>query len=197
MHKLPRVVHKEEMLTFSGFALAMILAVISLLCNISFESTPLYGIVISCAILLAWFCSMGYMALWGLTALQTVEIDRDEIRICIGRFVLRRIKTDCVKTVGIGAAPSKHKRYGLYHGTVYLTLSRHAVDELNRKGRHHLHSLSTKRAMDFAPVMLDGPNAAAKAYLLNKYINGLLWVEWSQEMESALRQCLSTSTFLV
>lgn len=197
MHKLPRVIHKEGILAFGGFALAMMFAVLYHLCDLSFETTPLYGIVISCMILLSWFCFTGYMTMYGLTALQTIEIDRDEIRICIGRFVLRRIKTDSVKTVGIGAARSKYKRYGLYHGTIYLALSKDTVDELNKKGKHCLHSLSTKRAMDFAPVLLDGPNAAAKSYLLNHYLNGLLWIEWSREAEAALRQCLSTSIFLV
>ena len=197
MCRLPRFIDKKGMLMLSGFAFAMMLAVIFLLCDTSFEFTPLYGIIISCGFLLVWFCAAGYMVLCGLAALQTVEIDQDEIRICVGRWVLCRIRTDCVKTVGIGAAPGKIKRYGLYHGTVYLALSKYSVDELNRKGRKYLRSLGTAKAMDFAPVTLDGSNAAAKAYLLNRFSNGLLWVEWSQEMETALRQNLLTSVFLL
>ena len=198
MLKLPRVVNKGFHLAFAGFAGFMMVIAANGLLNTSFDTTPPWAMIICIAFLATWFGVVGWFAFSGLVALQTIELDRGEIRVRLGSIVLRRIHAEQVKTVGIGALSNKNKnRYGLYNGTVYLVLSEHSPETLNEKGKRFLHSNETAKLMQFSPVKLDGFYAAAKAYLLNHIFRSLLWVEYTHEMETALRTHLTTAIFLL
>ena len=198
MLKLPRVVNKGFYLAFAGFAGCMLVMAVKGLWDTSFEDTPPWAMVLSITFLATWFFIVARFVLSGLVALETIELERDEIRVCLGPIVLRRIHAEQVKTVGIGVIRSKDKdQYGLYKGTVYLVLSKHSPETLNDKGKRFLHSSETARLMQVFPVKLDGFYAAAKAYLLNHVFHSLLWVEYTYEMEKALRTHITTAIFLL
>lgn len=198
MQRFPRIIQKDGYLMFAGFAVFMMILAANSLMDTSFGNTPPWAIVLCVVFLIAWFGVIGWFALFGLVALQTVEIDRDEIRVCLGSVVLRRISANEVKTVGIGAARGKRKNvYGLYNGEVFLVLSGCSTDKLNEKGRRFLYAQETAKLLQFAPVELKGPYAAAKAYLLSHYYGSLLWLHYTPEAEAALRNRLTTTVFLL
>lgn len=196
MQRLPRLVQKDHYFILAGGAVMMLLMAGCSLWDLSFETTPPWAIALCVVFLSVWFGVIGWFASFGIVALQSVEIDRDEIRVCLGPVVLRRIPIEAIRTVGIGVMQNKDRHSHGYSTEVFLVLSRYAADELNEKGRRFLHSSRTERLSQDAPVTPKGPYAAAKAYLLRYIFRNLLWVHYTSEMEAALRKRLNTALFL-
>ncbi len=198
MQRLPRLAEKENYLAFAGGAVMMLLVAGNNLLDLSFEGTPPWAMVLCVGFFAAWFGVVIWFASFGIVALQDVEIDRDEIRVCLGPVVLRRIPLSEVKTVGVSSAmQNKNRDFNGRRTEMFLVLSGCTADELNEKGRRLLNSSRTVKLSQDMSVTLKGPYAAAQAYLLHHMLGSLLWVHHTPEMEAALRNRLNTTLFLI
>ena len=84
--RFPRTTNKGQMFSFGAVGLFMVTAAAVLLLSTSFAETPPIVLVFCGVFLAAWFAFAGFMASFAVRPLETVEIDRQEIRICLGKW---------------------------------------------------------------------------------------------------------------
>ena len=107
MDRFPRYRHKEFGLLFSAFAVFMIINAAKRMFPLDLGDGPLGSKIFIVVFLTCWYGLLVAFVLYGLTWLQTIEIDREEIRICFGRFVVRRIPIRQVRSVGMSVQYGK------------------------------------------------------------------------------------------
>lgn len=194
MDKLSRITQKHLFLLFSAAALFIAFSTGRLLLNTSFSSIPSVILPFLIVFMAVYWGSLVWMFFLGLTALQTVELERDELRILIGPVVLKRISTDSIKTVG------RNAMYGRNHSSptmLFLVLSDKSPEELNERGTKRLKNKWLCQQMLQSGVLPEGPYAAAKAHLFEHFLRTPLWIEDSEETLEILRKVLLSAKFLV
>lgn len=194
MDKMPRVNSKSHFLLFGAFAVFAGVFVGKDILPASYDNVPAVILPFLIAFLVAWFGFILFAFFHGLTALQTVSMNRDEIRVCIGPVVVRRITTDRIKTVGLSV---EFGRGDVSPSMFYLVLSGKLPEELNEKGIRKLNKSYHCQKMGRAGVAPDGKYAAAKAYLFDNYLGAALWIEDSEEARQMLKKNLTTAVFLI
>lgn len=138
------------------------------------EYEPAMGIFIFC-FLLVWFSIPIGLLIYMSQAFQTIRLDREEVRLCIGPWVLRRIPCREIRTVvrtGISPFPVGRGTRGHQYWLVLCT------DDLRTlQGDMSLERLKDRLDKGRTP--------------------GTLVVDWSSELEEALQRRLSRASFVV
>lgn len=131
------------------------------------------GIFVFC-FLLVWFSIPVGILIHMSQAFQTIRLDREELRLCIGPWVLRRIPCRKVRTVvrtGISPFPVRRGTRGHEYWLVLCT------DDLKTlQGDMSLEKLKNKLDRGRTP--------------------GTLVVDWSSELEEALHRVLRYAVFV-
>ena len=194
MTRINRYRHRGPGLLFAAGAVFMAVWAAKDMFPLDLGSGPLWTKIFIVAFITCWYGLLVGFVLYGLSWLQTIEIDREEIRVCFGKFVVRRILLERVKTVGMSV---QYYSKGQGISTWELVLSEKDRYELSEKGEKYLERKSVLRRMKQAGVSADGPDAAARACLFENPRGILLRMEWTEEAENALRQRLSTAKFML
>lgn len=192
MERFPRYKNVGYGLLCSAFAAGMIIFAAKDLFPLDLGDGPLWTKIFVVIFMSCWFGLLGGFALYGLTWLQTIEIDREEIRACYGRFVVRRIPVEKVKTVGISVQYSKNS-ISLWE----LVLSEEDRYALNERGEKYLKRGRVRRWMRRASVSAEGRDAAARACLFWRRRGILLRMERTDMAEAALRKSMPGAVFLL
>lgn len=191
--RIPRVLQKSYYFTCVAVGLFMLFGAGKVVFSASYENIPLPVAVFLGIFLAIWFGGVCFLVLYyGITALETIELDRDEIRVCIGRFVLRRIPVGSIKTVGLSVLYGK----GDHVLEVLLVLSPKTPEELSIKGRRRLEKAHVRRRMLREGIDPEGDHAAAKAYLFGHFMRAALWIQNSEQAQAALRTYLPNAVFI-
>ena len=130
----------------------------------------------------------------GLCALHTIEMDRNEIRVCMGSVVLRRIPKEQIKTVGVSVLFGRGNKNP---NMVLLVLSSKTVEELNEKGKKRLEKSFVAERMFQMGVLPEGNYAGARAYLFEHFVGAPLWLEDSVEAREMLRKYFTTTVIFL
>lgn len=198
--RFPRMTSRGQMMLFGAFGLFMLFAVAARLMDLSFESTPPVAIVFCCVFLAAWFAFVAFMVSFTIKPLETIEIDRQEIRICLGRLVLRRIPTHKIQTVGLATFQVKMNGSYPFMPQRILVLSYKTPQQMEKKGLKALvrvgHPSIQEALRDIGQDRYDAYRPA-RAYLQDKNLLNPIWLELSAEAAAELRRCLPHATFLL
>ena len=194
MERFPRVKNKGYFLLFSVMALIMALLPGDDLFHFSWGNTPEFMKVFIVTFLCLWYGFLVFLFLFGLTGFQSVELSQDEIRICMGPLVLRRIPTVRIKTVGQGVVYGKRSRSPQLF---LLILSSKTTETLNEKGMKRLKNKDICSRMRQCGVYPEGTYAGARAYLFEQFAGFTLWIEDSDKVCTALRKYLTTTVFIL
>lgn len=137
------------------------------------EYEPPMGIFLFC-FLFVWYS----IPVWGLfhmsQAFQTVRLDRQELRLCVGPVVLRRIPCRSIRTVvrtGISPLPVGRNARGHQYQLILCT------DDLK--------TLQGDMSLERLKIKLDRGRTP-----------GTLIIDWSEELEAALQRTLRYSVFI-
>ena len=159
----------------------------------SYDSVPSAIMPFIIAFLSAFFLFVLFNFFYGLTALHTIEISSEELRVRLGPVTLKRISADRVKTVGIFAEPHSRGNSTLLYLLLLIDKPR---DELNQKGQKYIKRKALLREMEQVGLSATGPDAAAKAYLFACHRRSLLWIEDSKQTREVLHRYLSSAEFI-
>ena len=96
MERIPRVLQKKQMLFSSLCATAFVVFVITRLPDRFFPSGFSLENLLPHMFFVLYFGALGWSILRGLVAFQSLEIDREEIRVYFGPVLIRRIPTNAV-----------------------------------------------------------------------------------------------------
>lgn len=192
MNRIPRYRNKGFGLLFSAFAIFMMWHAAKDMFPLDLGNGPLWTKIFVVAFITCWYGSLTAFVLYGLTWLQTLEIDREEIRVCFGQFVVRRIPLGRIKSVGRSVMYSKNDII-----THLLVLSKEDRYMLNEKGEKYLKRRRVRRWMTRAGIPTGGRDAAARACLFESRKGVLLKLEWTEEAERILREYLPGRIFLL
>lgn len=99
MERIPRVLRKKQMLMNSLSGILFAVFVLTRLPDDFFPRGFSVEMLLSRMFFILYFGSLSWMILRGLVAFQSLEIDRDEIRVYFGPLLLRRIPTDAIRSV--------------------------------------------------------------------------------------------------
>ena len=192
MKRIPRYRNKGFGLLFSAFVIFMMVFAAKDMFPLNLGNGPLWTKIFAVAFMTCWYGLLAGFALYGLTWLQTLEIDREEIRVCFGRWVVRRIPTRQIKSVGRSVTYSKNSI-----STHLLVLSEYDRYALNEKGEKYLERWDVRKWMKKAGIPTEGRDAAARACLFWSRKGILLRLEWTEEAEKTLREYLPGKVFLL
>ena len=198
--RFPRTTNKGQMFSFGAVGLFMVTAAAVLLLSTSFAETPPIVLVFCGVFLAAWFAFAGFMASFAVRPLETVEIDRQEIRICLGKWVLRRIPTNKIKTVGLAAFQVRVNGDYPFMPQKMLVLSYKTPEQMEKKGLKTLVRVSQPPMQDVLREIGQDRHDAyrpARAYLQDKNLLNPVWLELSDAAVVQLRRCLPHATFLL
>ena len=192
MNKFSRYRNKDHGLMFSAFSVFMIVFAAKSMFPLDLGDGPLWTKIYGVLFLICWYGLLVVFVLYGLSWLQTIEIDREEIRVYFGSFVVRRISTRRIKSVGMAVQYNKSDIY-----LTELVLSEEDRYALNERGEKYLKRSRVRSRMSRAGVSTEGRDAAARACLFESRKGILLRMEWTEEAEAALRERLATTTFVL
>lgn len=188
MEIIPRVETKMLILGHSMIAVFMGTGAGFTVFSASYDSVPSVIMPFVVVFLASFFLFVLINFFYGLTALHTIEVSTEELRVYLGPVTVKRISAERVKTVGIMAEPhSKGNTTLLY----LLLLTDKSKEELNQKGQKYLRRRDLLRRMEQAGLPATGPDSAAKAYLFASRRRSLLWIEDSKQTREVLRRYLS------
>lgn len=194
MEIIPRVESKMFILGHSMIAVFMGAGAGFTVFSASYDSVPSVIMPFIVVFLASFFLFVLVNFFYGLTALHTIEISTEELRVYLGPVTVKRISAERVKTVGIMAEPhSKGNTVLLY----LLLLTDKSKEELNQKGQKYLRQRDLLRRMEQAGLPATGPDSAAKAYLFASRSSSLLWIEDSKQTREVLRTYLSGVEYLI
>ena len=194
MHRFSRYHDKGFGLPFSLFVAGMAIFAATKMFPLDLGDGPIWSKILVAVFVVCWYGLLLVFFLYGLSTAQDIEIDSREIRVCVGKFVVRRIRLDKVKTVGMSVEyASKGNRITNW----MLVLSEKDRYELEEKGQKYLKRRSVRYYMTKAGVSAEGSYGAARAFLFESRKGELLRAEWSEGKEAILRQRLHFATFLL
>lgn len=191
MIRFPRYRQGGFGLVFSAFAVFMIVSAAKSMFPLDLGDGPLWTKILVVVFLICWYGLLVLFALCGLSSLQAIEMDHEEIRACFGSIVVRRIPLAQIKSVGISAQYGRHGIIGRE-----MVLSEKDRHELNEIGVKYLKRRRVCKWMKRAGVSAEGADAAARACLFESRKGVLLRMEWTVEAEATLRKYLSAARFL-
>jgi len=194
MQRFPRYRESGFGLLFSAFAAAMAISAAAKMFPLDLGDGPAWSKIVVVVFMTCWYGLLLAFFLYGLSWAQTIEIDFQEIRVCLGNFVVRRIPLEKVKTVGMSVV---YASKGNHIVNWMLVLSEKDRNELEEKGQKYLKRRSVRCWMSKAGVSSEGAYAAARAFLFQGRKGELLRAEWTEETEAILRQRLPFATFLL
>lgn len=194
MHRFSRYKDKGFGLPFSLFAAGMAIFVATKMFPLDLGEGPVWSKIYVLVFMTFWYGLLVVFFLYGLSTAQDIEIDSREIRVCMGKFVVRRIPLEKVKTVGMSV---EYASKGNHITNWMLVLSEKDRYELEEKGQKYLKRRGVKKRMIKAGVSAEKPYGAARAFLFERRKGELLRAEWSEGIEAVLRQRLPFSTFLL
>lgn len=194
MHKFSRYRDKSYGLLFSAFAAAMAFFAATKMFPLDLGDGPVWSKIVVVVFMTCWYGLLLGFFLYGLSWTHTIEIDSREIRVCLGKFVVRRIPLKKVKTVGMSV---EYASKGNHITNWMLVLSEKDRYELEEKGQKYLKRRGVRYWMTKAGVSSEGSYAAARAFLFKSRKGELLRAEWTEEKEAILRQRLPFATFLL
>ena len=198
--RFPRMTCKGQMLSFGAVGLFMMTAAGVSLLNTSFKETPPLALVFCSVLLAAWFGFAGLMASFTIKPFETVEIDSQEIRICLGTLVLRRIPTYKIKTVGLAGYLVKVNGGYPFILQRMLVLSYKTPEQMEKKGQKALMDMSRPSIQELLRDLGQDRHDAyrpARAYLQQRNVLNPVWLELSKEASAELHRCLPHATFLL
>ena len=99
MDRIPRVVHKQNLLSTSAAALFFSIFVLSKLPDDAFALSHNWTDFVKVSFNTGYFGLLAWMILRGVVAFETLEIDREEIRVYLGPVMIRRIPTNAICSV--------------------------------------------------------------------------------------------------
>lgn len=179
---------------FSLFIVGMAIFAATKMFPFDLGDGPVWSKIFVLVFIAFWYGLLAVFFLYGLSTVQDVEIDSREIRVCMGKFVVRRIPLETVKTVGMSVEyASKGNRITNW----MLVLSEKDRYELDEKGQKYLKRRGVGKRMAMAGVSAEEPYGAARAFLFESRKGELLRLEWSEGKEAILRQRLPFATFLL
>lgn len=194
MHRFARYKDKGFGLPFSLFIVGMAIFAATKMFPFDLGDGPVWSKIFVLVFIAFWYGLLAVFFLYGLSTVQDVEIDSREIRVCMGKFVVRRIPLETVKTVGMSVEyASKGNRITNW----MLVLSEKDRYELDEKGQKYLKRRGVGKRMAMAGVPAEEPYGAARAFLFESRKGELLRTEWSEGKEAILRQYLPASAFLL
>ena len=194
MTKLPRVRSRLHLLIFGVATLYACFLLASAVSSLKFDIT----LILAAPVVAIWLFMAG-VAIWsGLAALQTIRLDSEYLRICVGPIVLRKIPLRRIKTVGASRLPLT-TRAVWHQGECkrVLVLSFMTADELISKGEKFLQNPEIRRNMEKDALSTTDTLAPARAFVMHKPLIHALWVQDSPKAEEALRQYLTDSIFIL
>ena len=194
MHRFARYKDKGFGLTFSLFVAGMAIFAATKMFPLDLGDGPVLSKIFVLVFIAFWYGLLAVFFLYGLSTVQDVEIDSREIRVCMGKFVVRRIPLETVKTVGMSVEYAS-KGNGIAYWM--LVLSEKDRYELEKMGQKYLKRRGVRYWMSKAGVSAEGSYAAARAFLFQSRKGELLRLEWSEGKEAVLRQYLPTAVFLM
>lgn len=197
MERIPRVKSKWDFLIFAVGAVFMGTAAGEMLTKTSWGD-PLSALeMFAVTMLFVWFSGVGLLTLFGLTALHSISVDHEQIRVHLGPLTICRIPADRIKTVGLSAIYAREYESPK---VVLLTLSSRSVEDLNEKGSKFLNNKRVLDRMGRCGLSTEDRNAAARAWLFESgpmAVGIPLWLEDSDEARFLLRKHLTTAVFLL
>lgn len=194
MHRFSRYKDKGFGLPFSLFAAGMAIFGATKMFPLDLGDGPVWSKIYVLVFMTFWYGLLVVFFLYGLSTAQDIEIDSREIRVCMGKFVVRRIPLEKVKTVGMSV---EYASKGNHITNWMLVLSEKDRYELEEKGQKYLKRRGVRKRMSKAGVSSEEPYGAARAFLFERRKGELLRAEWSEGIEAVLRQRLPFSTFLL
>lgn len=194
MHRFSRYKDKGFGLPFSLFVAGMAIFAATKMFPLDLGDGSVWSKIIVLLFLAFWFGLLVVFFLYGLSTAQDIEIDSQEIRLCLGRLVVRRILLDKVKTLGMSV---EYASRGKHITNWMLVLSEKDRYELEEMGQKYLKRRGVRYWMSKAGVSAEGSYAAARAFLFQSRKGELLRLEWSEGKEAVLRQYLPTAVFLL
>ena len=191
MDSFPRVRNRAPFVSFLIAALGFIfIGINDLVLNTSYDNVPSVILPFVILFVCAWIGFAVYAAFYGLSGLQTIKIDREEIRICLGPLVIKKIPTERIKSVSVSHMFDKTRP------VFFLVLSKYTAEELNPKGEKLLKRKQFTSFMFQSGIPAEGRYAGAKAYLFKNTLHSILWIEDTDEVRAILRKYLHGTVFL-
>lgn len=194
MQRLPRRRDSGIGLLFAVFSAGMAIFAAAKMFPLDLGDGPIWSKILVAVFLVCWYGLLTAFVLYGLSWMQTIEIDSREIRVCLGSLVIRRISLERVKTVGMSV---EYASKGNQITSWMLVLSEKDRYELNEKGQKYLKRRGVRKRMSKAGVSSEEPYGAARAFLFESSKGVLLRAEWAEKTEAILRQHLPYATFLL
>lgn len=194
MTKLPRVRSRLHLLIFGGATLYASFLLASAITRMKLDIM----LILALPVIAIWVFMAG-IAIWaGLAALQTIRLDNENLRVCIGPITLRRIPLARIKTVGVSRMPLTTR--AIWHPDAckrVLVLSFMTADELIRMGEKSLQDPKIQRDMEKDGLSVTDSLAPARAFVMQKPLRHALWIQDSPKAETALREYLTTTIFIL
>jgi len=194
MQRFPRRRDSSSGLMFAVFSAGMAIFAATKMFPLELGNGPIWSKILVAVFIICWYGLLLAFVLYGLSWMQTIEIDSREIRVCLGKLVVRRIALDKVKTVGMSV---EYASKGTHITSWMLVLSEKDRYELNEKGQKYLKRRGVRKRMVKAGVSAEEPYGAARAFLFESSKGVLLRTEWAEKTEAILRQHLPFATFLL
>ena len=194
MHKFSKYRDKGFGLLFSAFAAGMAIFAATKMFPLDLGDGPLWSKLFVIVFMICWYGLLVAFVLFGLSTMQDIEIDTREIRVCMGKLVVRRIPLEKVKTVGMSV---EYSSKGNQITNWMLVLSEKDRYELEEKGQKYFRRRGVRNRMAKAGVSTEEPYGAARAFLFESRKGELLRMEWTEEKETILRQRLYSATLLI
>lgn len=155
---------------------------------------PLKDAIILSLLLGPWLAG-GLVAVWFcLLMLHRVKISPEEIRICLGPIVLRRLSVLDVLTIvrtEKSTAPFDLQNDPNVPRSVYifkphrLVLSTLSAEQLREKARNY----ATRNAHTV-------PNSRVCSYMAKAFFRNRFWIKWTPDAEKALRKAFPAAEFV-
>lgn len=131
-----------------------------------------------------WFGFAFFWTWMALRPLQTVRLDGNEVKICFGPLVLRRMGYTEIRTVVLTAERFRLSRGQYRSDPRRLILSDKTVEELLEKAGVSGNSCKNQELY-------------IRNYLRYHWKEKRFFLEWTEEVEGILREKLTTSVFIV
>lgn len=194
MQRFPRRRDSSSGLMFAVFSAGMAIFAATKMFPLELGNGPIWSKILVAVFIICWYGLLLAFVLYGLSWMQTIEIDSREIRVCLGKLVVRRIALDKVKTVGMSV---EYASKGIQITSWMLVLSEKDRYELNEKGQKYLKRRGVRKRMSKAGVSSEEPYGAARAFLFESNKGVLLRAEWAEKSEAILREHLPCAAFLL
>lgn len=212
---LPREKFSVIPLFFAGWGLFIMgMAVVGITDNFTTWKLPVWKMNFGAAIFItlfmtAWFGLLSFVVGISLRGVQQVRITDEEVRICLGPVVLKRLSLMQVKSVvrtgdilpAYGArslAWVPRNRHGAeVREPDRLILCTVPAEELREMSRSFLEKQKMRSQLQRMQDRSIVSNAAVKKHIRKNLRINRFWLEYTPEAEAVLRKHLTSATFIM